>query len=76
MDGYFVSDYSMTYPTEDRATLIAAAITQSPFLDGNSAMLEKLEYHARCIRDCFDTQDWPEVVAWEIPLQSITNRGT
>ena len=74
--GYFVSDYSMTYPTEDRATLIAAAITQSPFLDGNSAMLEKLEYYARCIRDCFDTQDWPEVVAWEIPLQSITNRGT
>ncbi|MBR2421549.1 MAG: hypothetical protein IKB09_04260 [Oscillospiraceae bacterium] len=74
--GYFVSDYSMTYPTEDRATLIAAAITQSPLLDGNSAMLEKLEYYARCIRDCFDTQDWPEVVAWEIPLQSITNRGT
>ena len=74
--GYFVSDYSMTYPTEDRATLIAAAITQSPFLDGNSAMLEKLEYYARCIRDCFDTQDWPEVVSWEIPLQTITNRGT
>lgn len=38
--------------------------------------LDKLYRFYRCIRDCFDTQDWPEVVAWEIPLQSIMNRGT
>ena len=67
--GYFDSDYSMTYPTEDRATLFAAAMTQAPFLEENPGMQTKLDYYARCIRDCFDTEGWPEVTAWEQPLQ-------
>ena len=71
--GYFIRDYAMTYPTEDRATLFAAAMTQSPLLEESPAMQKKLDYYARCIRDCFDTQGWPEVTAWERFLQSNGN---
>lgn len=67
--GYFDSDYSMTYPTEDRATRFAAAMTQAPLLEESPGMQKKLDYYARCIRDCFDTEGWPEVTAWEQPLQ-------
>lgn len=66
--GYFEQDYSMTYPTEDRATLFAAAMTQTPFLEESPGIQKKLDYYARCIRDCFDTQGWPEVTAWESML--------
>ena len=68
--GYFDQDYSMTYPTEDRATLFAAAMTQSPRLEESPGMQKKLDYYARCIRDCFDTEGWPEVTAWEQPLSN------
>ena len=68
--GYFAEDYAMTYPTEDRATLIAAAMTQSPTLERNPGMQEKMKYYARCIRDCFDTEGWPEATAWELLLQT------
>ena len=67
--GCFDREYSMTYPTEDRATLFAAAMTQAQLLEENSGMQKKLDYYARCIRDCFDTEGWPEVTAWEQPLQ-------
>ena len=67
--GYFDSDYSMTYPTEDRATLFAAAMTQAPLLEESPGMQKKLDYYARCIRDCFDTEGWPEIAVWEHPLQ-------
>lgn len=67
--GYFDYDYSMTYPTEDRATLFAAAMTQAQLLAQRPGMQKKLDYYARCIRDCFDTEGWPEVTAWEQPLQ-------
>ena len=66
--GYFDQEYSMTYPTEDRATLFAAAMTHSPLLAECPGMQKKLDYYARCIRDCFDTAGWPEVTAWEQPL--------
>lgn len=66
--GYFAEDYAMTYPTEDRATLLAAAMTQSPTLERNPGMQEKMAYYARCIRDCFDTEGWPEVTVWELLL--------
>ena len=68
--GYFDYEYSMTYPTEDRATLFAAAMTQSPRLEESPGMQKKLDYYARCIRDCFDTAGWPEVTAWEQPLSN------
>lgn len=67
--GCFDREYSMTYPTEDRATLFAAAMTQAQLLAQRHGMQKKLDYYARCIRDCFDTEGWPEVTAWEQPLQ-------
>ncbi|MBR5294256.1 MAG: hypothetical protein IKU31_05720 [Oscillospiraceae bacterium] len=67
--GYFDYYYSMTYPTEDRATLFAAAMTRAHLLAEWPGMQKKLDYYARCIRDCFDTEGWPEVTAWEQPLQ-------
>lgn len=67
--GCFDREYSMTYPTEDRATLFAAAMTQAQLLEERPGMQKKLDYYARCIRDCFDTEGWPEVTAWEQPLQ-------
>ena len=73
--GYFDRDYSMTYPTEDRATLFAAAMTQSPLLEASPGMQKKLDYYARCIRDCFDTEGWPEVTAWEAALKSTGQGG-
>lgn len=67
--GYFDYYYSMTYPTEDRATLFAAAMTRAHLLAEWPGMQKKLDYYARCIRDCFDTEGWPEVAPWEQALQ-------
>ena len=67
--GYFIGNYSMTYPTEDRATLFADAMTQSPLLEISPGLQAKMDYYARCIRDCFDTEGWPEVTAWEQVLK-------
>ena len=63
----------MTYPTEDRATLFAAAMAKVPLLEESPGMQAKLDYYARCIRDCFDTEGWPEVTAWEQPLKTNGN---
>ena len=68
--GYFVSDYSMTFPTEDRADLMEEAMrgTQWPFEEG-SGCRAKMQFYADCIRDCFDTQGWPETTTWDQVLQ-------
>ena len=31
----------------------------------NPGMAEKMRYYAACIRDCFDTEGWPESTLWE-----------
>lgn len=63
--GYFVSSYSMTFPTEDRATLMSVIISDKTVLQENPGMAEKMHYYAACIRDCFDTEGWPETTLWE-----------
>ena len=63
--GYFVSQYAMTYPGEDRATLMALAISDGAALKDSPAMAEKMRYYAACIRDCFDTDGWPDLLPWE-----------
>ncbi|MBR5489997.1 MAG: hypothetical protein IKV79_01865 [Oscillospiraceae bacterium] len=63
--GYFYSGYSMTYPTEDRATLMALIMTDGELVRNNPNMAAKMRYYAQCIRDCFDTEGWPEATAWE-----------
>jgi hypothetical protein len=67
--GYFIGNYSMTYPTEDRATLFADAMAQSPLVEISPGLQVKMDYYARCIRDCFNTEGWPEVTAWEQVLK-------
>ena len=65
--GYFIRDYAMTYPTEDRATLMAAAMTQDDRFEGSPQMQEKMRFYAQCIREAFQTTLWPEATAWERP---------
>ena len=68
--GDFVSDYSMTYPTEDRSTLMEVAMLgQNWAFEPGSGRRAKMQYYADCIRDCFDTTGWPEVTTWEQVLQ-------
>ena len=63
--GYFMREYSMTFPTEDRATLMAAAIVGRDEYKNSVAMQAKMEFYAQCIRECFNTDGWPERTAWE-----------
>ena len=63
--GYFISSYAMTFPTEDRATLMSVIMSDKTVLDENPGMAEKMRYYAACIRDCFDTEGWPESTLWE-----------
>jgi hypothetical protein len=65
--GYFIRDYAMTYPAEDRATLMAAAMTQDDRFENSAAMQEKMRFYAQCIRAAFQTAGWPETAAWERP---------
>ena len=65
MYAYFMSPYSTTYPTEDRATVMESAMCCPWNFDGAPGMQEKLRYYSACIRDCFDTTGWPEVTEWE-----------
>ena len=64
--GDFVSDYSMTYPTEDRATLMEIAMQDQTWaFEPGSGRRAKMQFYADCIRDCFDTEGWPEITVWE-----------
>ena len=63
--GYFVRKYGMTFPTEDRATLMELAMTEPDAVYGQQGMAEKMRYYAECIRDCFDTEGWPSKTRWE-----------
>ena len=67
---YFGHWYMTTYPTEDRAMLMEAAMLNNTqnFASG-SGRRAKLQYYAECIRDCFDTTGWPEVAPWEQVLE-------
>lgn len=67
--GYFVSSYAMTFPTEDRATLMSLAMSDDTVLSCNPGMIEKMRYYAACIRDCFDTEGWSETTIWEKGLK-------
>ena len=68
--GYFVTDYSVTFPTEDRATLLASAMENYTWdFEPGSGKRAKMQYYADCIRDCFDTAGWPETTCWEQVLK-------
>ena len=64
--GYFIKEYGMTFPTEDRAVLMETAMMlEGRYFEPGSGLRAKLEYYAECIRDCFDTEGWPQVLPWE-----------
>lgn len=67
---WFVDDYAMTMPTEDRARVLEYAMNgwEWSFVDRPN-LLPKLAYYCRCIRDCFDTTGWPEQTVWERALE-------
>ena len=67
---YFITDYALTYPTEDRARLMESAMNNFTWdFEPGSGTRTKLQYYADCIRDCFDTEGWPETVCWEEVLK-------
>ena len=67
---YFITDYALTYPTEDRATLMEAAMSNFAWdFEPGAGTRRKLQYYADCIRDCFDTEGWPETTLWEQVLE-------
>ena len=63
--GYFVKRYSMTFPTEDRATLMELFMNDSAVFRNHPAMEAKMDYYIACIRDCFGTEGWLENTAGE-----------
>ena len=68
--GFFISEYAMTNSTEDRAVLIATAMVQkAEYFEENTYNRVKMQFYADCIRECFDTEGWPEVTLWEQVLQ-------
>ena len=68
--GYFVCNYALTYPTEDRATLMEAAMENYTWdFEPGSGSRAKMQYYADCIRDCFDTTGWPATTLWEQVLE-------
>lgn len=75
ISGYFIDSYGMTFATEDRSEIFGTAIDDyingiyddARFTD-DSPIRNKLDYYNRCIRDGFDTKDWPDTMAWESVL--------
>ena len=65
ISGYFARQYSMTFPTEDRATMMDFTMVFKAALKDNPGLEKKMQYYAACIRDCFDTTGWPEKTVWE-----------
>ncbi len=66
---YFIDDYSMTYPHEDRARIFEWVMNPNASIDFDQYphLEAKLNYMAESIRECFDTSEW-EDVPWEAYL--------
>ena len=59
-----------TFPTEDRAELLSAAMLNTyDAFEAGSGRRVKLQFYAACIRDCFNTEGWPETTLWELVLK-------
>lgn len=72
---WFADDYSMTFPTEDRARIMEQAMDGWDWnFQYRPQLLDKLAYYSRCIRDCFDTTGWPEETLWEQMLSRFDDK--
>ena len=68
--GYFVQSYACVSASEDRAmTMEKAMMLETAVFEANPRLLPKLQYYCDCIRDSFDTTNWPQVLPWEQLLQ-------
>ena len=68
--GDFITDYSMTNPTEERAVLMETAMVDGTWaFEPGTGRRAKMQYYADCIRDCFNTDGWPETTLWEQVLK-------
>ena len=76
---YFIDPYSTTFPTEDRARLMEYLLADMesvpPDYFASVHLQEKLGYYFRCIREKFDTSDWPEQTSWELRLAEAAPKG-
>ncbi|MBR4955431.1 MAG: hypothetical protein IKY46_05915 [Clostridia bacterium] len=64
--GYFIDDYSCRSPGEDRARMMENAMLGNTVeFEHRQGLTAKLEYYCQCIRDAFDTQNWPQTTQWE-----------
>ena len=63
----FIDGYATISPTEDRARVLEYAMYEyGAWAFENAPVLQKkLDYYCRCIRDAFDTTNWPDTVLWE-----------
>jgi hypothetical protein len=68
LDAYFIDLYSRTYAKEDRARMLEHAMAGNTWIFSTPQRKAKLQYLCDCIRDCFDTTDWPEKTFWEKAL--------
>ena len=69
---YFIDDYGITYPTEDRAEVFGIAMSRYIDSEGydnpivtNKYVKAKLDYYSKCIRDGFDSRSWDQALPWE-----------
>lgn len=69
---YFIDAYGTTYSTEDRAELFGtvmddsiSGITENSLFAPGTVLYDKMVYYCECIRDGFNSEDWPEELPWE-----------
>ncbi len=66
---YFISNYSTTYSTEDRAELMSYSIyayTLGMKLNLPNPIYNKMVYYYTAIRQAFNTNGWPSATSWEM----------
>ncbi len=72
-DVWFLSPYSRTYPTEDRAQIMEFLFNKENEFSANILEYENLrtkaELYCRILRECFESCKTDEVLYWEILLQ-------
>ena len=64
---YFLDNYSLAYPTEDRARIFENLMNKNSWYPDYSEIplvRDKVNFYAQAIRETFDTTGW-ENVEWE-----------
>ena len=61
----FIDSYATVSPSEDRARVMEYAMLEFNAFWGHDNLTEKLRFYCSCIRDAFDTTNWPNKLPWE-----------